>query len=261
MNDKTKPGMVSKWWRQVTTGGTANTDTRYCEKGHPMDPNWSTCAYCDAESRANQRTASPVMPENDEFRSSENLERSKNMGSGTTRIDTGSTEEPHGTTRLDTDASGGSRGTRIDAPDPYAEQPKKRNTSERKITGVLATFSWRYQGELFVLYEGRNVIGSAASCDIQVTSDPSLSGEHAVVLCRAGRDELHDLLSTNGTFLNEKYVERDGADIADKALIKTGGTVFEFRKITSGAATGTRSERPAYVEDDTRPRRPGETAI
>src|SRR5712692_3717345 len=36
----------------------ADTSTRptRCPKGHAMDPNWETCAYCDAEQKSNQRS-------------------------------------------------------------------------------------------------------------------------------------------------------------------------------------------------------------
>jgi pSer/pThr/pTyr-binding forkhead associated (FHA) protein len=168
------------------------------------------------------------------------------MQAGVTRIDTGIPGEQRGATRIDTSSD---------------TQRKKPIVQERKITGVLVTFSWRFQGELFVLYEGRNVIGSAESSDIQImTNDPMMSGDHAVILCRAGRDELHDLLSTNGTFRNEKYVERDGVDLADGDSIRTGSTVFEFRKITSGATGGGgRNEQPPHFEDDSRGKR--ETSI
>jgi pSer/pThr/pTyr-binding forkhead associated (FHA) protein len=168
----------------------------------------------------NQRTSRSNTAEPEESKSTEQTERSKAMQSGVTKIDTGMPGGPRGTTKIDTSS------------DPSS---KKTIVQERKITGVLVTFSWRPQGELFVLYEGRNVLGSAESSDIQIMTDPIMSGDHAVILCRAGRDELHDLLSTNGTFRNEKYVERDGVDLADHDSIRTGGTVFEFRKITSGA--------------------------
>lgn len=242
MNDKSKPGPVSKWWNQVTGGGDSS---RYCDKGHPMDPNWTACAYCEAESRANQKTSRSNTAEPDNSGSSVHTERSKAMRAGVTRIDTGLPGEPGGTTRIDT---------------PSDTPPRKKpGMQERKITGVLVTFSWRFQGELFVLYEGRNVIGSADGSDIQITTDPSLSAQHAVILCRAGRDELHDLLSTNATFLNEEYVERDGMDVVDSASIKTGNTIFEFRKITSGAK-GARDSQPQHMKDDSRDR-PDETSI
>lgn len=253
MNDKSKRGTVLRWWRQITRGGMSDNNTRYCEKGHPMDPNWTSCAYCDAESRGRQKTASqkPASENTDRldaFKPDEHSGRRTAMEPENTRIDSGAPKDARGGTQIDTSS------------DTF--QGVRARTHKRKITGVLVTFSWRFEGELFVLYEGRNVIGSANSCDIQVSTDPSMSGEHAVILCRAGRDELHDLLSTNGTFINEKYVERDGADVVDGAFIKTGGTVFEFRKITSGPSKAPLGERGQNVEEDDFPtRRSGETAI
>jgi hypothetical protein len=247
MTEKPKLGPVSKWWKQVTGGDASDTRARYCDKGHPMDPNWTTCAYCEAQSRVNEKTlrSSTAQPENSG--SNDQTERSESMGPRHTQIDPGISEEESGHTKIDTQS------------EPIR---KKTNVQDRKITGVLVTFSWKFQGELFALYEGRNVIGSAGSSDIQITTDPSMSGDHAVILCRAGRDELHDLLSTNGTFLNEKYVERDGADLTDLAAIRTGRTVFEFRKITSGGTAG-RDELPQYksphAQDDRRGK--GETSI
>ena len=59
MDDRSKPAGVSKWWKQITGAGASDTRARYCEKGHPMDPNWVACAYCDAESRTKQKTVHP----------------------------------------------------------------------------------------------------------------------------------------------------------------------------------------------------------
>jgi hypothetical protein len=218
------------WWKEITGSGKTDTSGRMCEKGHPMDPNWKTCAYCEAEARATQKT---VRPETSDFESSETKQGSMTMGRSTTKIYPGP-EAPE---------EGGASETRFDTSSNDIVPPKKAPPAhQRRLTGVLVTFKWKSQGELFPLYEGRNVIGSKDSCDVCITTDKTMSGEHAVLLCRAGRDELHDLLSTNGTFLNEEYVVRDGADLTDGALIKTGATVFEFRKFTSGS--GRVPERP-----------------
>lgn len=234
-------------WDRLTGSDKTGNSTRVCEKGHAMDPNWETCAYCDAEKRATQRTAR--IPDTENVESSKATRRSTEMERSTTKIDPGTERQEEG------------RGSTLF--EKSAEEPRRSRSAphNRRITGVVVTFSWRYEGELFVLYEGRNVIGSGPSCDVQITTDPIMSGEHAVILCRAGRDELHDLLSTNGTFLNEKYVERDGADLTDGAIIKTGRSLFEFRKITSERAP--EGYRPAedFERGDPRPRSSGETAI
>jgi hypothetical protein len=175
-----------------------------------MDPNWATCAYCDAESRANPKTATQ-----------ETTGRNTGGPDVVTRIDTRTSDASLDTTLVDIPFDP-LLGTRIPA-------------QERMITGVLVTFSRKSQGELFILHEGRNVIGWAESCDIQIKTDKRMSDEHAVILCQAGRNELYDLSSKDGTFINDEYARRDGVDVGDGAIIKIGDTAFEFRKITSSA--------------------------
>lgn len=249
MSEKSKPGVFSRLLKYIIPGDKPSGRTRYCEKGHPMDTNWTTCPYCDAEKRKNDKSIVRNTTKSDQIKTSETTQRSTAMERGTTKIGTGLPEESRNTTRIDTSSE---------------ETLQRRAIArERRITGILVTFSHKFQGELFILYEGRNVIGSASSCDINVATDRLMSGEHAMVLCRAGRDELHDMLSTNGTFLNEEYVGREGVDLADGAMIRTGSTIFEFRKITSSgtASEGKESaERPEYEGDD-QSRRRGETEI
>jgi pSer/pThr/pTyr-binding forkhead associated (FHA) protein len=252
MSEKPKPGIFSQLLKYITPGGNSGTRTRYCEKGHPMDANWTTCPYCDAEKRKNDKsvirmtTKSNEVKKSADVKTSETTERSTAMERGSTKIGMNLQEEPRGTTRADT------------SPQEFPE--KKEVARERQITGVLATFSHRFQGDLFILYEGRNTIGSGSACDISIPSDRLMSSEHAMILCRVGRDELHDMLSTNGTFLNEEYVGTKGADLADGAMIKAGSTIFQFRKITSGGVQ-VQDDRPEYLEDNNRQHHRGETEI
>jgi hypothetical protein len=250
MGSKSKPGGVFGWWKKFAGSETLDSP-RVCEKGHPMDPNWKTCAYCEAENRAHQKT----VQESSQPISSESLQRSTTMERTRTKVEGAIPQEGQGETKFDTSDFHAHE----DAPPPGRKPP----AHQRKLTGVLVTFKWRPQGELFPLYEGRNVIGSGEASDVHVTTDRMMSSEHAVILCRAGRDELHDMLSTNGTFLNEKYVERDGADLVDGALIKTGATIFEFRKFSSGGEKRPEGERTGYYEDEggARSRSQGETSI
>jgi len=251
MDSRSKSEGIFGWWKKFT-GSDSSDSPRVCEKGHPMDPNWKICAYCEAENRAHQKTAQePSQPV-----SSEPLQRSTAMERTTTKVEGAISQEGQGETKFDTSGF-----------NPYENAPppsRPAPTQQRRLSGVLVTFKWRLQGELFPLYEGRNVIGSGETSDVHVTTDRMMSGEHAVILCRAGRDELHDMLSTNGTFLNEKYVERDGADLVDGALIKAGATIFEFRKFTSGGERRPEGERTGYYEDEGgsgRSRSQGETSI
>ena len=146
-------------------------------------------------------------------------------------------------------------GTRVDTGMQESYPVQRSSAPRRKITGVLVTFTWDRQGDLFVLYEGRNVIGKGyveseggRPCDVLLHADASMSDEHAVILCRAGRYELFDRQSTNGTFVDEVFVESHGVVLKDGAKIKTGATVWLIRKIESDSggvpATPPRREDP-----------------
>jgi hypothetical protein len=145
--------------------------------------------------------------------------------------------------------------TRVDTGGSESFPVSRQTAPRRKITGVIVTFTWDRQGDLFVLYEGRNVIGKGyveseggRPCDVLLRADASMSDEHAIILCRAGRYELFDRQSTNGTFVDDVFVESQGVLLKDGARFKTGATVWLIRKIesdSSGAAMApTRHDEP-----------------
>jgi hypothetical protein len=220
-------------------GGTssASGSETICENGHPMDPSWTHCPRCDAESRANERSTDMSSA----YTFDENDSRSPAMSSRQHTVVPGSTPSDSSATRRDADYdSGYESGYESGGPNVSAGP---RHSSRRKITGVLVCFTWERQGELFVIYEGRNVIGKGTveseggrPCDVQLSVDPTMSNEHALILCRAGRYELFDNRSTNGTYADDQFVESAGVMLRDGARIKTGETIWMFRKIESDDA-------------------------
>ena len=88
---------------------------------------------------------------------------------------------------------------------PSAEG-KPRPQVNRMLTGWLVTFDVDPNGLDFKVYQGRHVIGSSASCDIQLKL-PGVSAEHAVLLSRNGKFIIEDNLSSNGTFVNGEMIE------------------------------------------------------
>jgi FHA domain len=229
MSNKTIWTIVSQLLRggRSTLTGSGRSET-VCPNGHPMDPSWTSCPRCDAESRAQERSSTGASS----VTSNETSSGSSFMSSRQSTIASGSMP------------SSEAPGTRIDREDSTTP-PARHVPSRRKITGVLVTFTWERQGDLFVLYEGRNVIGKGnveseggRPCDVLLTGDETMSSEHAVILCRAGRYELFDNRSTNGTYSDGVFVESAGISLQDGAKIKTGETVWLFRKIESDA-TGT----------------------
>lgn len=104
----------------------------------------------------------------------------------------------------------------------------------RRIVGTLMTHSWRPEGRVFVIREGKTFTGSGnvqseaahRLCDIHVPEDPDLSTEHAVILARSGHCIIMDQQSAKGTFVNGARVPPDGLDLPEVAEIKTGSTVW-----------------------------------
>ena len=234
-----------RWWRGLKHGSGSGRPGRYCPAGHPMDPNWDTCPRCAAEQRAREKTVlEPPGAGTDA-----NPSARTTMNRRSTFISDNEPEPGQHT---------GQPGGR--APGPADAPPQFARSHERKITGVLATFSWRPQGQLFALYEGRNVIGSGRvesedgrECDVQITDDRMLSNEHAVILCRNGRYDLVDRHSTNGTYMNGRFVETEGVALADGAWIGTGATVWTFRNIDDGPPASTPAAPDATPVQPTEP--------
>jgi hypothetical protein len=178
-----------------------------------MDPNWEKCPRCEAEEKAQTQSV-----------------------------------------RFRVVGASGDRGTRVGEVFKDSERrdtkvmPSKSSGlgghvgagEMRRIVGVLITYTWHPEGELFPVREGKNFIGSG-----QVSSDPShpdcypkieqdvrMSSEHALILCRHGKYEIIDQTSSNGTFLNDEMLMSNKAtELSDYAEIKTGNTLWTFIKI------------------------------
>ena len=194
---------------------TANTG-RMCPSGrHVMDPNWDVCPYCEGEKKSHQQTA---------FREPEII---KSASSRKTSIG-GSSPKSHRETKP---ISG-------QTPKPISGGYGGRGDT-RRIVGVLITYTWHPQGDLFPVREGKNYIGAGyvsrepgdPLCDIYITEDPKLSSAHALILCRHGVFEIVDQESSNGTFIDDEMIPIRGESLPDKAIIKTGSTTWVFMKI------------------------------
>src|SRR6185295_14435665 len=77
----------------------------------------------------------------------------------------------------------------------------------RRIVGVLVTYTWRPDGEIFPVREGRNLLGSSPECEIRIATDPRMSARHACIVHRPGGFWIDDEKSMNGTFLGEESVD------------------------------------------------------
>ena len=98
----------------------------------------------------------------------------------------------------------------------------------RKLVGWLVSYSLDAMGVDFKLYEGRNIIGRDAECNISV-NDNMVSAKHAVILFRAGKYSITDSQSSHGTFVNDEDIELEPRYLQDGDQIRMGKTLFKFR--------------------------------
>lgn len=218
--------------------GAAMSDAKTCAAGHVLDPTWEDCPFCASQTHAQEKSAPiPDIP---------TVHASGVIGAASDRR-----------TRVG-DVPAGGRTTKVDAGDDFS--PKGQVPDTRRITGVMITYSWHPSGEMFAVREGKNRIGAGSvsdeghrPCEIQVTADPTMSAEHALILCRHGRYELVDLNSSNGTFLDAEMVSTHAMPLESGAKIKAGNTVFEFLKFTLDATAVGAAPRTAERSEERRP--------
>jgi FHA domain len=220
----------------VTSGGKMK-----CQNGHVMDPSWKVCPYCEAAQGAQQKTVHA--PSNTGQIASANAPR----------------------TRVGEAIAASGRVTHVETNDAVDDLVTGKGVTmdSRKICGVLITYSWRREGELHAIREGKNYIGSGnveseggRPCDIQVSGDGGMSKEHALILSRGGRIEIVDQKSTNATFLNDVLVPLNGMELPDVAKIKTGNTIWTFMKIPTEIEAETMEAPRDPLPNETRPRGP-----
>ena len=99
-------------------------------------------------------------------------------------------------------------------------------------SGVLVSYSVDPMGEVYKIYEGRNIIGRAPACDIAIPSDENMSGQHLLILYveAEGIVWAEDQKSSNGTYINGKF-SRGMIELHTNDQIVIGGTKFIFFQI------------------------------
>lgn len=194
--------------------------TRYsgkqCPNGHSLDPNWDTCPYCEGRERSRQRTRTAA------------AEPSAFGGEEKPVVGVGPQFNQERKTRVMPSANTPETGGRASV-----------QSDTRRIVGALVTYTWVPGGELYPVREGKNYIGRGDSSDpaqkvyeIHIPQDEKMSVMHALILCRAGRFEIIDQESSNGTFLGEKFLTSNQSyELNNYAEIRTGCTLWIFIKI------------------------------
>ena len=98
----------------------------------------------------------------------------------------------------------------------------------KACVGWVVALNGTAQGQDFRLVEGKNVMGTAADCDI-VLPDKYMSSRHAVLRYEEGNFVLVDLDSTNGTFVNEARASKE--ELIDNDRIRLGQTELKFKSL------------------------------
>jgi hypothetical protein len=162
---------------------------KVCPNGHVMHPSWDSCPYCleMQQAMAGGGGGMPMPP--------------AGGGMGTAMINVG-------------DLGGGH------------EKGRGSADKSREVCGWLVALNGQHKGEDFRLRVGKNVIGTAADCDV-VLSDKKLSRKHATIRFEGGEFQIADLDSSNGCFVNDEKIQKH--DLIDNDIIKLGDIEFEFK--------------------------------
>ena len=106
------------------------------------------------------------------------------------------------------------------------ERGRGSGDKNREVCGWIVALNGQHKGEDFRLRVGKNVIGTAADCDIVLT-DKKVSRKHATIRYEGGEYQIADLDSSNGCYVNDERVQKH--DLIDNDIIKLGDIEFEFK--------------------------------
>ena len=93
-------------------------------------------------------------------------------------------------------------------------------------TARLVAVAGPYAGRTFVLKPGETRIGRESTADIALSTDNTVSRNHARIVEEAGGYVIYDEGSTNGTFVNGARVSR--RELANADVVQIGSTKLRF---------------------------------
>ncbi len=104
---------------------------------------------------------------------------------------------------------------------PQMERPKE-------CVGWVVVLNGAQKGQDFRLVPGKNMLGTAADCDIVLT-DQYMSSRHAVIRFEDGRFTLVDLDSTNGSMVNDHRISKE--ELIDNDRVRLGRSELKFKSL------------------------------
>ena len=192
-----------------------------CEKGHMFKDNLSDCPYCPKGSaKSNDKT---------EVVGDSKLDKTEIFVDSSPKTEPVKQKMPVAR-KIDIDETQDLNKTFIQGvtEDDSKEESSPRST--RKLMGWIVSFSNDPMGIDYKIFEGRNFLGTSSKLDITIGGDQSISGNHALILCRKQKFWIKDEMSSNGTFLNDVEIEpKESPELKDGDNIKIGSTIFKFK--------------------------------
>jgi hypothetical protein len=96
-----------------------------------------------------------------------------------------------------------------------------------QLCGWLVPLKGAQRGELYTL-DPISAIGTDPGCTVVLT-DSYMSGRHCEIRAEGGTWILRDLKSTNGTYVNDKRVEKH--ELVDSDFVRLGNSVLKFKSL------------------------------
>ena len=218
-----------------------------CPSGkHTMDPAWAECMYCKQESTPPRQSPArtPTMVENNmPFRSQAPPANFVPMNQ---RDETPLPPRPIRAINAPVPVPtqpGSPQPSRVRAHTEFRAIPNLSSETpsvnrERKIVGVLVSYSWATEGRVYPVREGRNFIGREKDCEISVPEDSTLSAHNSHITYRQNF-VVGDLVSMTGTDVDGAPIEEQFRSLPNYATIRAGSTYFTFIAIKPQAAATT----------------------
>ena|SRR5882724_3139843 len=207
--------------------------SKTCPSGkHTMDPTWTECVYCKQESST--PAPGPVPP----VRTPTVVEGSRGAaGYKITELESVAQRPPQpvnqggGPPHAVNQSAGRPRSNTVfrsvNSPGPEGDQSAPSVAQGRKVVGILVTYSWSPEGQVFPVREGRNFIGRDKDCEICVPDDQTMSGRNSHITYRTNF-VVGDMVSMTGTDLNGTPIEEQFHALGNYATIRAGSTYFTF---------------------------------
>lgn len=207
---------------------------RPCPAGlHEMHPGWTSCPYCEQMRQPAAEEGEPMAAGGEPGFADIVTEAGEFPRAPLTR---GPAQQPAG--GLGGAVGGRPQPRRVTDVLPPTGEAGRPLYQGRRIIGALITYTWKPEGQLFPLREGRNRIGRNDECEVCLPNDGALSNVNTHIYHYPDDKAcfISDAGSQNGTHVNGQNIRQDSRRLSGYATIRTGATVWTFISATPDAA-------------------------